>query len=113
MRTKKEIHKIFLVLSFEARLDINTRNYLKILSCMFTPRQSMSNLIVIFTHYPKDPDDYNIEKFHKCKCQIKEILVKIFEIPNQIRQNLPQIPAYHFNTKIIKKIICLLLILTH
>ena len=103
LRKKKEIHKIFLLLSFEDRLSHDTRNYLKILSWIFTPMQFMSNLIVIFTHYPKDPDEDDIEKFHKYKFEINEILIKIFAIPNQIRQKLPQIPVYRFNTKIIKR----------
>ena len=102
LRTKKEIHKIFLVLSFEDRLNKDTRDYLKILSWIFTPMQFMSNLIVIFTHYPKDPDDDDIEKFHKYKSEINEILIKSFAIPNQIIQRLPQIPVYRFNTKIIR-----------
>ena len=103
LRSKNEIHQILLVLSFEDRLSKDTRDYLKILSWIFTPIQFMSNLIVIFTHYPKDPDEDDLEKFQKIKSEINEELHKIFNIPEEYKKKLPKIPVYHFNTKILKK----------
>ena len=56
LRSKNEIHQIFLVLNFNNRLNKDTRDYLKILSWIFTPIQFIANLIVIFTHFPKDAE---------------------------------------------------------
>lgn len=103
MQSKNEIHQILLILSFEDRLSKDTRQYLKILSWIFTPMQFMSNLIVIFTHYPKDPDEEDIEKFYQHKYEINEELNKIFDIPSEYKSKIPQIPVYHFNTKVLNK----------
>ena len=102
-QSKNEIHQILLILSFEDRLSKDTRQYLKILSWIFTPMQFMSNLIVIFTHYPKDPDEEDIEKFYQHKYEINEELNKIFDIPSEYKSKIPQIPVYHFNTKVLNK----------
>lgn len=103
LQSKNEIHQILLILSFEDRLSKDTRQYLKILSWIFTPVQFMSNLIVIFTHYPKDPDEEDIEKFYQHKYEINEELNKIFDIPSEYKSKIPQIPVYHFNTKVLNK----------
>ena len=103
LRSKNEIHQILLILSFEDRLSKDTRQYLKILSWIFTPMQFMSNLIVVFTHYPKDPDEEDIEKFYQHKYEVNEELNKIFDIPTEYKSKIPQIPVYHFNTKILNK----------
>ena len=103
LQSKNEIHQILLILSFEDRLSKDTRQYLKILSWIFTPMQFMSNLIVIFTHYPKDPDEEDIEKFYQHKYEINEELNKIFDIPSEYKSKIPQIPVYHFNTKVLNK----------
>jgi len=103
LRSKNEIHQILLILSFEDRLSKDTRQYLKILSWIFTPMQFMSNLIVVFTHYPKDPDEEDIEKFYQHKYEINEELNKIFDIPSEYKSKIPQIPVYHFNTKVLNK----------
>jgi predicted GTPase len=47
LRNGKELNQIFLVLSFHDRLSRITRDYLKILSWIFTPKQFMTNLIII------------------------------------------------------------------
>ena len=103
LQSKNEIHQILLILSFEDRLSKDTRQYLKILSWIFTPMQFMSNLIVIFTHYPKDPDEEDIEKFYQHKYEINEELNKIFDIPSEYKSKIPQLPVYHFNTKVLNK----------
>ena len=103
LRSKNEIHQIFLVLNFEDRLRKDTRDYLKILSWIFTPIQFMTNLMVIFTHYPKDPDDDEIENFKTFKREINEELQKIFGISSEFKSKIPEIPAYVFNTKIFNK----------
>ena len=103
LQSKNEIHQILLILSFEDRLSKDTRQYLKILSWIFTPMQFMSNLIVIFTNYPKDPDEEDIEKFYQHKYEINEELNKIFDIPSEYKSKIPQIPVYHFNTKVLNK----------
>ena len=103
LRSKNEIHQIFLVLNFGDRLRKDTRDYLKILSWIFTPIQFMTNLIVIFTHYPTEPDEEEIENFKIFKCEINEELQKIFDITPEFKSKIPVIPAYHFNTKIFNK----------
>ena len=101
LRNGKELNQIFLVLSFHDRLSRITRDYLKILSWIFTPKQFMTNLIIIFTHYPDDPDEDDIEKYNILKKEVKEELDKIFEIPTEFP--MPDIPVYFVNTKIFKK----------
>ena len=101
LRNGKELNQIFLVLSFHDRLSRITRDYLKILSWIFTPKQFMTNLIIIFTHYPDDPDEDDIEKYNILKKEVKEELDKIFEIPSEFP--MPDIPVYFVNTKIFKK----------
>ena len=103
LRSKGEIHQILLVLSIENVLSHDTRNYLKILSWIFTPIQFMSNLIVIFTHFPKDPDQDDINRLNNCKRGIYLELQKIFELPDEFKRNNPEIPVYVFNTKIFNK----------
>ena len=101
LRNGKELNQIFLVLSFHDRLSRITRDYLKILSWIFTPKQFMTNLIIIFTHYPDEPDEADIEKYNILKKEVKEELDKIFEIPSEFP--MPDIPVYFVNTKIFKK----------
>ena len=101
LRNKKEINQILLILSFEDRLRGNTKKYLKFLSWIFTPIQFMKNLMIIFTHYPDNPDEDDINNFNLLKKEICEELNKIFEIP--IESKLPDIPMYFINTKIFKK----------
>ena len=101
LRNGKELNQIFLVLSFHDRLSRITRDYLKILSWIFTPKQFMTNLIIIFTHYPDDPDEDDIERYNILKKEVKEELDKIFEIPSEFP--MPDIPVYFVNTKIFKK----------
>lgn len=103
LRMKNEIHQILLVLSFEDRLSRDTRDYLKILSWIFTPLEFISNLIVIFTFYPSEPDDEDKKKLEERKKEINEELNKIFEIPAKNKGNIPPIPVYCFNTKIKKR----------
>ena len=100
LRNKKELNQIFLVLSFEDRLSRDTRDYLKILSYIFTPKEFMSNLMVIFTHYPINPDEDEKNKLNKLKNEINEILNKLFDIKNYMKN--PEIPANFLNTKIFK-----------
>ena len=101
LRDKKEINQILLILSFEDRLTGDTKNYLKFLSWIFTPIQFMKNLIIIFTHYPVNPDNNDINKLNLFKKEITAELNKIFEIP--IESKLPNMPVYFINTKIFKK----------
>ena len=101
LRNKKQLNQILLVLSFENRFSRDTREYLKILSWIFTPKQFMTNLMIIFTHYPINPDEDDLKKFQLFKKEINEELNKIFEIPSEFK--MPIIPVYFMNTKIFKK----------
>ena len=99
LRNKKELNQIFLVLSFEDRLSRDTRDYLKILSFIFTPKEFISNLMIIFTHYPINPDEDDKNKSIKIKLEIIDILKQICNYSII----LTQIPIYFINTKIIKR----------
>ena len=101
LRGKKELNQILLVLSFHDRLSRDTRQYLNILSWIFTPRQFLTNLMIIFTHYPENPDEDDISKYELFKKEIKHELDKIFQVPAELK--LPDIPIYFMNTKIFKK----------
>ena len=41
----------------------------------------MTNLMIIFTHYPDNPDEDDVNKFNVLEKEISEELNKIFEIP--------------------------------
>ena len=101
IRNKNEINQIFLILSFENRFTGDTKKFLKILSWIFTPKQFMENLIIVFTHYPDVPDDEDKAKFNLLKKEICEELNNIFEIPLECQ--MLDIPVYFINTKIFKK----------
>ena len=87
--------------SFQDRFSRDTREYLKIISWIFTPKQFMTNLMIIFTHYPDNPDEDDFNKYQLIKKEINEELNKIFEIPSEFK--VPEIPVYFVNTKIFKK----------
>ena len=101
LRKEKILNQIFLVLSFQDRFSRDTREYLKIISWIFTPKQFMTNLMIIFTHYPDNPDEDDFNKYQLIKKEINEELNKIFEIPSEFK--VPEIPVYFVNTKIFKK----------
>ena len=101
LRKEKILNQIFLLLSFQDRFSRDTREYLKIVSWIFTPKQFMTNLMIIFTHYPDNPDEDDLNKYQLFKKEINEELNKIFEIPSEFK--MPDIPVYFVNTKIFKK----------
>ena len=57
--------------------------------------------MIIFTHYPENPDEDDISKYELFKKEIKQELDKIFQVPAELK--LPDIPIYFMNTKIFKK----------
>ena len=61
----------------------------------------MTNLMIIFTHYPDNPDEDDMDKYQLIKKEINEELNNIFEIPTEFK--IPEIPVYFVNTKIFKK----------
>jgi hypothetical protein len=85
----KYVNQIFLVLSFENRFTGDTKKFLSFLGWIFTPIQFMTNLMIIFTHYPDKPDEDDINKFTLLEKEINEKLNKIFEIP--IECKMPKI----------------------
>lgn len=101
LRNEKILNQIFLVLSFQDRFSRDTREYLNIISWIFTPKQFMTNLMIVFTHYPDEPDEEDMDKYQLIKKEINEELNKIFEIPSEFK--IPEIPVYFLNTKIFKK----------
>ena len=101
LRKEKILNQIFLVLNFHDRFSRDTREYLNIVSWIFTPKQFMTNLMIIFTHYPDNPDEDDLTKYQLFKKEINQELNKIFEIPSEFK--IPDIPVYFVNTKIFKK----------
>ena len=101
LRKEKILNQIFLVLNFHDRFSRDTREYLNIVSWIFTPKQFMTNLMIIFTHYPDNPDEDDLNKYQLFKKEINQELNKIFEIPSEFK--IPDIPVYFVNTKIFKK----------
>ena len=57
--------------------------------------------MIIFTHYPDNHDEDDVNKFNVLKKEISEELNKIFEIT--IESKLPNLPVYYINKKIFKK----------
>ena len=101
LRKEKILNQIFLVLNFHDRFSRDTREYLNIVSWIFTPKQFLTNLMIIFTHYPDNPDEDDLTKYQLFKKEINQELNKIFEIPSEFK--IPDIPVYFVNTKIFKK----------
>ena len=61
----------------------------------------MSNLIVIFIHYPIKADESDKKKLTKLAKEINEILNNLFDIKSYMK--IPEIPAYFLDTKIYKQ----------
>ena len=102
LRSKNEIHQIFLVLNFEDRLSKDTRDYLKILNDIFPSNKLISHLMVIFTHYPLEADEDDIDNSNNFKKELNDELYKIFPIQENLINN--KIPVYFINTKILNKL---------
>ena len=53
LQNKNQIDYIILLLNFEDRLSNNTREYIKSLGKIFTPREFYTHLCIVFTHIPQ------------------------------------------------------------
>ena len=57
LKIKKEIDYIILVLTFKERLTYDTREYIETLGKIFTSNEFFKHLCVVFTKFPKNPNN--------------------------------------------------------
>ena len=61
LRIKKSIDLFLLVFNFTNRIDGKTKDYMKLIANTFTPTEFFNHLAIIFTRYPEEPDEQDIE----------------------------------------------------
>ena len=98
LRPKKQIDYIILLLNYEERLQNNTREYIKILGDMFTPKEFYTHLCIVFTHLPEKENKKVKEKKTKHKEEVANIINEIFEIKE--KDHLPKVKVYFLNTEV-------------
>ena len=98
LKEKKEIDHIILCLKFGERITKDTREYLAILSKLFTSVEFFSHLSVCFTKYPLYPSEKEINSKNKYILDINELLKGIFKIDKNIQ--IPNVKVYFFDTEI-------------
>lgn len=98
LRSKEQIDYIILLLNFEDRFQNDTREYLKTLGNIFTPKEFYSHLCVVFTHLPEKENKKINDKKQKHKEEVAGIINKIFGIKKG--DKLPDVKVYFVNTEL-------------
>ena len=99
LRTKEQIDYIILLLNYDDRLQSDTKDYIKTLGNIFTPKEFYTHFFIIFTHSPLKESKKNQETKKKHMNEIIIIMNDIFNIKKQ--ENLPEVKVYFINTEII------------
>ena len=99
LRTKEQIDFIILLLNYDDRLQSDTKDYIKTLGNIFTPKEFYTHFFIIFTHSPLKESKKNQETKKKHMNEIIVIMNDIFKIKKQ--DNLPEVKVYFINTEII------------
>ena len=104
LKIKKEIDYIILVLKFTERLTADTREYIETLGKIFTSNELYKHLCVIFTKYPLNPTQKELNKKIKYIDNINRILRELFNIKtnnDNNEENMPNnIKTYFIDTEI-------------
>ena len=100
LKIKEQIDYIILLLNYDDRLQSDTKDYIKTLGNIFTPKEFYTHFCIIFTHTPLKESKKNQETKEKHKKEIIIIINEIFNIPEE-NNNLPEIKVYFINTEII------------
>lgn len=98
LKKKKEIDSIILLLKYGDTLNNDTKEYLKTLAKIFTPKEFFCNLCIVFSHFPIKPKDKDNKKKEKDKQEINIILKELFEIKESDR--LPEVKVFALDTEI-------------
>ena len=96
LKPKKEIDHIILLFKFRERITKEIKNYLSILSKLFTPNEFFCHLTIIFTGPPLHPTKKDNEHKELYIKEIKIILRNCFNL--SIEKILPKIQIYFINT---------------
>ena len=99
LRTKEQIDYIILLLNYDDRLQSDTKDYIKTLGNIFTPKEFYTHFFIIFTHSPLKESKKNQETKKKHMNEIIVIMNDIFNIKKP--DNLPEVKVYFINTEII------------
>ena len=103
LKEKKEIDYIIFILKFGERLTNETKEYLKALSKIFTPREFYFHLCVVFTKYPINPTKKEENQKIIFIKEINKILRDIFNIENNKIMPLTDRKVYLIDTEIIEE----------
>lgn len=78
LRTKKTIDLLILVINYNHRFNTEeTRQYLKLISETFTPREFYNHLAIVFSHYFEKPSKKDENKLSQKAKEIKDLLGEI------------------------------------
>ena len=98
LKIKEQIDYIILLLSYDDRLKNNTRDYIKTLGNIFTPKEFYTHFCIVFSHSPeKDSKKIQATK-KKHEEEIIEIINNIFNIKE--KEYSQNVHIYFINTEI-------------
>lgn len=96
LRKKESISLFMIVMNFaDDRLNEKTREYIRLISETFTPKEFYNHLVIVFTHYPEKPKGKTKDKLDKKVNQIQAILKELVGVIED--QNPPQV--YELDTE--------------
>ena len=94
LKSVKQIDYILLLLSFRDRLANNTKEYLKKLGKIFTPKEFYNHISIIFTNSPKISQKNSVkilENYKIIKEEITKALKEAFNVKNALVDKSPEV----------------------
>ncbi len=97
LKVLKTIHFIVLVLKFGERITGSTDEYIEALAKIFTVREFFCHLCIVFTKFPNNPEQDDLQDKEIVNSEINRILREKFQ-PQEI-DNLPNNEIFYINSK--------------
>ena len=97
LKVLKTIHFIVLVLKFGERMTGSTDEYIEALAKIFTVREFFCHLCIVFTKFPNNPEQDDLQDKEIVNSEINRILREKFQ-PQEI-DNLPNNEIFYINSK--------------
>ena len=74
LREKKSIDLFILVFNFTTRIDGTTKKYMKLIANTFTPTEFFNHLAIVFTRYPEEPEEEDINDKETKTSQVIDVI---------------------------------------
>ena len=100
LKELKRIHHLILLLRFGERITCDFLQYLKYLSKIFTVKEFLCHLSIVFTEFPENPSKIELKRKNSHIIELNKLIKSTFELSET--DNLPEINIYYINTKIDK-----------